>query len=202
MSRSGNGRGRALGAALTAFAFAFVVAACSSGSAADSPGGAGGPSSGAGRTASAAGTKAAGGAADATPKLPYSDTCQALTATDFQALGLTLTIADHGLSNVADICFYQVKASDGTTASPSVEFFPDSTYEAVRGLFNKTEYKFKAVSGIGDDAYVYTTLDLVLTVKAKGYVFAVSNTGLGGSVGSGDPEADLETLAKDVVGRL
>ena len=193
MSRFGNGRGQALGAALVAFAVA--VAACSSGSAVGSPGGGG-------RTASAAGTRAAGGAAGATPRLPYSDTCQALTATDFQALGLTLTIADHGLSNVADICFYQVKASDGTTASPSVEFFPVDTYEAARALFNKTEYKFKAVSGIGDDAYTYTTLDPVLAVKAKGYVLELSSTGLGGSVGSGDPEADLETLAKDVVGRL
>ena len=200
MSRFGIARERVLGAALVAVAVA--AAACSSGSA--------GASVGAGRTASAAGTKAiagaagatAAGAANATPKLPYSDTCQALAATDFQALGLTLTTADHGLSNVADICFYQVKASDGTTASPSVEFFPDSTYEAVRGLFNKTEYMYKAVSGIGDDAYVYTTLDPVLTVKDKGYVFTISSTGLGGSVGSGDPEADLETLAKDVIGRL
>jgi hypothetical protein len=134
--------------------------------------------------------------------LPFGDTCNALKAEDFTPLKLTLTKADHGLSDTPEVCFFQVTAADGTTASPSVTFFPDNNFEASRAIFNKDAFKYKAVSGIGDDAFTYTTLDPVLWVKAKGHVFNIEAIGLGGSVGSGDPEADIEALAKAIVARL
>ena len=134
--------------------------------------------------------------------MPFADTCSALTAADFKPLGLTLTKADHGLSDVPEICFYQVKAADGTTAQPSVEFVADNMFDATRALFNKAQYKFKDVSGVGDRAFTYTTLSPVLWVIAKGHLFHVDSTGLGAGVGTGNPEADIETLAKAVVAKL
>jgi hypothetical protein len=149
------------------------------------------------------GSDAGGGAAGtAIAALPFGDTCNALKAEDFTPLKLTLTKADHGLSDTPEVCFFQVTAADGTTASPSVTFFPDNNFEASRAIFNKDTFKYKAVSGIGDDAFTYTTLAPVLWVKAKGHVFNIEAIGLGGSVGSGDPEADIEALAKAIVARL
>ena len=183
-----------------ALVVAFAVAACSSSSGTAGPAGAGGPNGGG---APAGGTSAGGGAAGtAAAALPFGDTCNALKAEDFTPLNLTLTKADHGLSDTPETCFYQVTAADGTTASPSVTFVADNNFEATRALFNKAAYKYKAVSGIGDDAFTYTTLNPILWVKAKGHLFSIEAIGLGGSVGSGDPEADIEALAKAIVARL
>jgi hypothetical protein len=182
---------------------AIAVAACSGGSgSAGATAPLGGPGGGA-RTGSSGATQVATGTtAGAKAALPFADTCDALKAADFTPLGLTLTKANHGLSNVAEICFFQVQAGDGTTASPTVEFFTAADFEAGRQVYNKPTFKYKAVSGIGDDAYTFTTLSPVLYVKAKGLAFNVTAVGLGGSVGSGDPEADIEALAKAIVGRL
>lgn len=179
---------------------AVAMAACSSSSGSVSPTTAGGrPTGGGGPGATVAGASTGGNGGAA---LPFGDTCKALEAADFTPLGLTLTVANHGISNVAEVCFYQVTAADGTTASPSVQFFPDNNFEAARQIYGKSTFKYKTVSGIGDAAYTYTTLNPVLWVQAKGHVFNIEAIGLGGSVGSGDPEADIEALAKAIVGRL
>lgn len=101
-----------------------------------------------------------------------------------------------------EICFFQVKATDGTTASPTVSFLGPEDFAAGQQIYNKSTYKYKTVAGIGDAAFEFTTLDPVIYVKAKGHVFNVSDSGLGGTVGSGDPTADIETLARAVISHL
>ena len=80
--------------------------------------------------------------------------------------------------------------------APAIEDGTTADFDAGRFIYNKTTYKYKKVDGIGDDAFEFTTLDPVIYVKAKGFVFNVADIGLGGTVGSGDPTADIETLAK------
>jgi hypothetical protein len=188
-------RRSAFGVALAAIVFA--AAACS------------GSSSTAGSTAkpgggtTAHGQPSSGASAVSGAALPFGDTCGALAAADFTSLGLGLTVADHGLSNTPDTCFYQVKAADGTTASPAVTFFTEpNAFEASRNIYNKSTYGYKTVDGVGDQAFTYLTLSQVIVVQAKGHVFSIDGIGLGGTVGSGDPLADITALAKAVVGRL
>ncbi|HEX7491296.1 MAG TPA: hypothetical protein VF337_06300 [Candidatus Limnocylindrales bacterium] len=185
-------------AAIASIAMALALAACSGGGSTAGSSGAAGGTQAAGKSA---GTAATGAASD-TAKLPPGDTCNALAAADFTPLGLTLLKSDHGLSNVPEICFYQVQAADGTTASPSVSFMGPNDFEAGQLIYNKSTYQYKTVDGIGDAAFEFTTLDPVIYVKAKGYVFNVADIGLGGTVGSGDPTADIETLAKAVISHL
>jgi hypothetical protein len=184
---------RALGG-IAGLVLAVAVAGCSGSS--GTPGAQGQTQGPAGQPTQHTSSAAAG--------LPFADTCSALTAADFTALGLTLKKADHGLSDTKEFCFYQVADASGTTASPSVGFLGPGNLDGVKAIYAKDVYKYQALSGIGDAAFSINLLGHVtLYVQAKGQVFSVEAIGFGeGGIGSADGATEMKALAKAIVGRL
>ena len=183
-------------------ALAVALAGCGSAAGPTSPGG--------NATAAPGATEAGGGSAPpvlfslATVKLPFGgDVCQSLMAADFASLpglptGWTLTKTEliGGIGGPNTTCLYDLKSKAGGGAQPGVGYENVDGWDLDKQVASK-DASYKAVAGVGDDAYLVNALGQnVLYIKAKGYRIVITG------VGAFNDPATLKVLAGAVLGRI